>query len=361
MPPKILDGKQYAADLNAETKHEIEQITRPEIGYRKPGLAVILVGDDPASHTFVNQKRKICAEVGIQCEVHELPVATDQDRLLTLIDRLNKATHVDGILLQLPLPKHLCKDNIIPYIDPSKDVDGIHPYNMGLLATGNARLVACTPAGIMHLLYKTEQELTGKKALVIGYSDIVGKPLSMLLMQQGATVTCCSVTVKNLAFEVQQADIVIAAAGVLGLVKDFWLKPGSTVIDVGIHHVDTVKKDDQGIERKVTVIKGDVDTSSYSLANFMTPVPGGVGPMTVSMVAKNTQAASVARQQNNNAMLDRGIFPMHRLKRKHLVSAAAAAAAADSTAQSTLSHQNGATSGQTAVKRVKIDYIQSFN
>lgn len=341
MPTIIIDGKQHAADLNAETKHEIAELTRPEVGYRKPGLAVILVGDDPASQTYVNAKRKVCTEVGVQCEVHELPATTSEAKLVALIDRLNTTPHVDGILLQLPLPNHLYKDNIIPRIDPQKDVDGIHPYNMGLLATGNPRLIACTPAGIMHLLYKTGQDLTGKKVLIIGYSDIVGKPLSMLLLQQGATVTCCTITVKNLRDEVKKSDVVIAAAGVLGLVKSHWLKRGSTVIDVGMHRTETG-------------LKGDVEVS-FNAARYITPVPGGVGPMTVAMVARNTHSASVRMQQRNNPHLDKGIFPLHRLQRKRVENSAIADSAAPVAAQ------NGNGADHSPVKRVKIDLTQRLS
>lgn len=247
----------------------------------KPGLAVVLVGDDPASHIYVRNKTKACEEAGIVSFQHKLPASTSQQGLLRLIDELNRDTKVHGILVQLPLPPHIAADAVIHAISPDKDVDGFHPENVGRLVVGNPRFVPCTPAGVMRLLAHAGVTLAGKHAVVVGRSNIVGKPVSLLLLEKHATVTICHSRTPDLGAIIRQADVLIAAVGKPRLITAAMIKPGVAVIDVGINRLPDGK------------LCGDVDFQSMlGKASCITPVPGGVGPMTIAMLLENTVRAA---------------------------------------------------------------------
>ncbi|MGE4470858.1 MAG: bifunctional methylenetetrahydrofolate dehydrogenase/methenyltetrahydrofolate cyclohydrolase FolD [Desulfovibrio sp.] len=277
----ILDGKQTAATIRAEVRDEVAAL-QDEHG-RAPGLAVILVGEDPASQVYVRNKERACAEAGVASMPHKLPADTDQQALEELILSLNADAAVDGILLQLPLPKGLDSQKLLDMIDPDKDVDGFHPVSMGRLALGLPGFRSCTPAGVIELLSRYNIDPAGKKAVIVGRSNIVGKPLALLLMQGwkggNATVEVCHTRTPDLKKECLDADIVIAAVGVPGLVTGEMIRPGAVVVDVGINRTD------EGL-------RGDVDfASAKEKASAITPVPGGVGPMTIAMLLKNTLQA----------------------------------------------------------------------
>lgn len=281
-----LDGKAMAAMLRAEVKRDVAILADKGI---KPGLAVALVGSDPASHVYVKGKVKACAEVGIESTLLELPETTTQAELDALIDRWNADDAVDGILVQLPLPKHLNATSVVDRISPSKDVDGFHPHNLGLLAAGRPGLVACTPAGVMRMLsvYGNAYGWTpaGKRAVVLGRSITVGKPMALLLINANATVTVCHSRTPDIASRIAEADLVIAAAGSKQLVKGAWIKPGAVVVDVGIH------RNDDGS------LCGDVEFEIARLrAGALSPVPGGVGPMTIAQLMRNCADAAAARR-----------------------------------------------------------------
>ena len=278
---RIIDGKATAAAIRGELAAQAAALA-PTAG-RKPGLTVILVGDDPASHTYVRNKQRACGEVGIQSELLHLPADTSQTRLLELIDSLNERPDVDGILLQLPLPKGLDSRPCLERIAPDKDVDGFHPNNMGRLVLGLPGLRPCTPAGVMELLERYDLSPAGKRAVVLGRSNIVGKPLSIMLSAQGkyanATVTVCHSGTRDAADICREADFLFAAIGQPGFIHGGMIKPGAVVIDVGI----TVTE--KGL-------RGDCDFDSVSqVASAITPVPGGVGPMTIAMLLRNTMEA----------------------------------------------------------------------
>ena len=278
MTAQLIDGKSVAAQIRGEIANAIASERQKD--RRQPGLAVILVGDDPASHIYVRNKQQACEQVGIKSFYHALPATISAEALTSLIQQLNADTTVDGILLQLPLPAHLNTGNIIDSIDPAKDVDGFHPYNLGRLAQRRPALRSCTPCGIMYLLDHIGQTYKGKHAVVIGASNIVGRPMSFELLLAGATVTICHRFTTDLATHVQQADILVAAVGKPGLVKSTWIKPGATVIDVGITRLTN------------GTIIGDIEfVTAKERAAWITPVPGGVGPMTVAMLLKNTLIA----------------------------------------------------------------------
>jgi methylenetetrahydrofolate dehydrogenase (NADP+) / methenyltetrahydrofolate cyclohydrolase len=249
-------------------------------GLRPPGLAVVLVGNNPASEVYVRNKRKACAEVGVESHSYDLPAETPQTDILALIDRLNRDRAIDGILVQLPLPPHIDPETVIESIHPSKDVDGFHPYNVGRLAVRVPRLRPCTPWGVIQLLHATGEAFKGRTACVIGASNIVGRPMALELLLVGATTVVCHRFTSDTRAHVQQADVVIAAAGKPGLVQGDWIKPGATVIDVGINR------------REDGSLCGDVDfDAAAERAAWITPVPGGVGPMTVAMLLQNTLKA----------------------------------------------------------------------
>ncbi len=275
---QIIDGKAIAADIRRELKEEIAQLRAQDT---VPGLTVVLVGDDPASQTYVRSKRRACAEVGIRSDVRTLTEDTSQSELIGLIEELNNDPLVHGILVQLPLPKHIDSDEVLRVIDPNKDVDGFHPVNVGRLWTGLSKqgFVACTPAGIMELLHRTGIEPRGLNAVVIGRSNIVGKPMAALLLQSNATVTICHSRTQGLEDYCRRADILVVAIGQARLIQGDWVKPGAAIIDVGMNRVDGV-------------LCGDVDESARQVAGYITPVPGGVGPMTIAQLLRNTVIAA---------------------------------------------------------------------
>lgn len=279
MSAHIIDGKAIATQLRQQVKTRVEQ--RLSKGLRAPGLAVVLVGNDPASEVYVNNKRKGCEESGIQSFAYDLPSSTSQDELMALIDKLNADENVDGILVQLPLPDHLNTEAVIERINPDKDVDGFHPYNIGRLAQRMPVLRPCTPRGIMTLLESTGETIKGMDAVVVGASNIVGRPMALELLLAGCTVTVCHRFTKNLEQHVRRAELLVVAVGKPGIVKSEWIKPGAIVIDVGINRTEAGK------------LVGDVEyTSAAQRAGWITPVPGGVGPMTVATLLQNTTDAA---------------------------------------------------------------------
>ncbi|CAM5763898.1 bifunctional methylenetetrahydrofolate dehydrogenase/methenyltetrahydrofolate cyclohydrolase FolD [Bosea minatitlanensis] len=280
---RIIDGKAIAAALRAEIGREVAAIKAAR-GI-VPGLHVVLVGEDPASKVYVASKEKLAVEVGMNSVAHRLPAETTEAQLLAKLAELNADDHVDGILVQLPLPKHIDTGRIIDAIDPAKDVDGLHPINAGLLAGGKKGLVPCTPLGSMLLLKQALPSLSGLDAVVIGRSELVGRPVAQLLLQADCTVTIAHSRTRDLPAVVKRADIVIAAVGRPRMVKGDWIKPGATVIDVGINRLPDGK------------LTGDVDfAEAVTVAGAITPVPGGVGPMTIACLLKNTLTAFHARR-----------------------------------------------------------------
>lgn len=278
MSAQIISGTALARSIKNDLHQKIQTLI--DQGYRSPGLAVILVGENPASQIYVGNKRKSCLEVGIQSKSYNLSDTISEQELLSLIGELNQDDTVDGILVQLPLPKHISSVKVIERISPSKDVDGFHPYNVGRLCQRIPTLRACTPYGIMKLLETTGVDLHGQHAVIVGASNIVGRPMAMELLLAGATVTVTHRFTKNLQELVAQADILIVAVGKPHLVPGEWVKPGAIVIDVGINRV---------ADKKVV---GDIGfEAAQQRAGFITPVPGGVGPMTVAMLMVNTLSA----------------------------------------------------------------------
>ncbi|MCC7320275.1 MAG: bifunctional methylenetetrahydrofolate dehydrogenase/methenyltetrahydrofolate cyclohydrolase FolD [Rubellimicrobium sp.] len=281
MTARIIDGKAFAADVRARVATRVASL-REEQGIT-PGLAVVLVGEDPASQVYVRAKGKQTVEVGMESFEHRLPADTDEATLLALIGRLNADPRVHGILVQLPLPGHLDSDLVINAIDPAKDVDGFHISNVGLLGTGQKAMVPCTPLGCLMLLRDLHGSLSGMNAVVIGRSNIVGKPMAQLLLGDSATVTVAHSRTRDLPEVVRRADIVVAAVGRPEMVRGEWIRPGATVIDVGINRIDRGGK---------TVLVGDVHyDSAAAVAGAITPVPGGVGPMTIACLLANTLTA----------------------------------------------------------------------
>ncbi|MBR6680718.1 MAG: bifunctional methylenetetrahydrofolate dehydrogenase/methenyltetrahydrofolate cyclohydrolase FolD [Clostridia bacterium] len=275
----IIDGKAISAQIRQEIKQETEEFAA-EHGFR-PGLAVIIVGEDPASQVYVRNKKRACDEVGFYSESYELPASTTQDELNSLVDKLNKDDKIHGILCQLPLPKHLDENAVILRIDPKKDVDAFHPYNVGKIMIGDYSFLPCTPAGVMALLERSGIDITGKECVVVGRSNIVGKPQAMLLLHAHGTVTVCHSRTKNLAEVCRRADILVAAIGKADFFTADMVKDGAVVIDVGMN---------RRADGKLT---GDVDFESVApKASYITPVPGGVGPMTITLLMKNTLTAA---------------------------------------------------------------------
>ncbi|MBT3475530.1 bifunctional methylenetetrahydrofolate dehydrogenase/methenyltetrahydrofolate cyclohydrolase FolD [bacterium] len=275
MSKKIIDGKLVSANIREEIKKRTKVIK--EKYSRVPGLAAVLVGEDPASQIYVRNKRKSCADVGIYSEEHKLSESTTQDELLELINKLNNDVNINGILVQLPLPNHIDESNILSSVASDKDVDGFHPINAGHLFEGKPEFIPCTPHGIIKMLEFYNIDIEGKNAVVLGRSNIVGKPAAILLLQKNATVTICHSRTKNLNHELKKADIIVAAIGKAHFVKKEMVKEGAVVIDVGINRLETGK------------LAGDVDFDQVQeIASFITPVPGGVGPMTITMLLWNT-------------------------------------------------------------------------
>ena len=275
MSYELIDGKLVASKIREEIKDRVAEIKNKHS--RIPGLAAILVGDDPASEIYVRNKRKACEDVGIYSEEHKLSGDIAQEDLLKLINRLNGDENINGILVQLPLPKHIDDSTVLNSVSPEKDVDGFHPINAGLLFEGKPRFIACTPHGIIKMLEFYNIDIEGKNAVVLGRSNIVGKPASMLLLQKNATVTICHSRTRNLDKILKSADLIVAAIGRAKFVTPEMVKKGSVIIDVGINRLDDGK------------LVGDVDFENVKdISSYITPVPGGVGPMTITMLLWNT-------------------------------------------------------------------------
>ncbi len=278
MTAQIISGKEVAAEIKQQLEQEVKALTDRGI---IPGLTVVVVGEDPASQVYVRNKGKECEKLGMRSEIIRLPESTSQIELLDILDGLNQNTEVHGILVQLPLPKHISEESILLAIDPAKDVDGFHPVNVGNMVIGADSYLPCTPAGVIELIRRTGLDMAGKHAVIIGRSNIVGKPVSMLLLREHATVTICHSRTKNIEEITGQADILIAAVGKANLVKRSWVKPGAVVIDVGVNRLENGK------------LAGDVDLEDVKeVAGYITPVPGGVGPMTITMLLQNTLQAA---------------------------------------------------------------------
>jgi methylenetetrahydrofolate dehydrogenase (NADP+)/methenyltetrahydrofolate cyclohydrolase len=278
MSAQIIDGKAIAATIREEIKTEVHR--RRSLNQPIPGLAVVMVGEDPASAVYVRNKRKACEEIGMESAAYDLPATTSQHELVSLIDKLNADPNIHGILVQLPLPPHMDAESIIERIKPNKDVDGFHPYNIGRLALRMPMLRSCTPRGVMTLLERTGISARGLDSLVVGASNHVGRPMGLELLLAGATVTTCHRFTKDLASHVAKADLVVVAVGKPGIIKGEWIKPGAIVIDIGINRLENGK------------LVGDIEFESASQrAGWITPVPGGVGPMTVATLMQNTLEA----------------------------------------------------------------------
>ena len=284
MYAQLLDGKQVAHNVKQDIKHRIT--AHCQAGAAQPKLAVVLVGSDPASHIYVNAKRRSCQEVGIDSIAHDLPQHATEDDLLSLIDTLNQDDDINGILVQLPLPNHIDQSLVIERISPMKDVDGFHPYNLGRLAQRLPALRSCTPLGIMTLLAYYKLPIKSQHAVIIGASNIVGRPMAMELLIAGATVTICHRFTKDLDQQVNHADIVISAVGKAGLIQGQWIQQDAVVVDVGMNRLDDGR------------LVGDVDfEGAKQRASWITPVPGGVGPMTVASLMANTLQATLSQTQ----------------------------------------------------------------
>jgi methylenetetrahydrofolate dehydrogenase (NADP+)/methenyltetrahydrofolate cyclohydrolase len=281
MTATLIDGKAVSQQVRAEVRDDVEAWVAG--GGQRPGLATVLVGEDPASAVYVRNKQKACAEVGIEGFAHDLPADSTQEQVVELLAQLNADDRVSGILLQLPTPPHIDGSHLTTLIDPTKDVDGLTPVSAGLLAKGLPGLRPCTPAGVIELLKRYDVPLQGAEAVIVGRSDLVGKPVAALLLAENATVTTCHSRTRELDAVCRRADVLIAAVGRPEMVKGSWVKPGATVIDVGINRTDAG-------------LVGDVEFSSAAeVAGKITPVPGGVGPMTIAMLLGNTLAAAKAQ------------------------------------------------------------------
>ncbi len=311
MPATILDGNKIAAEIRAEAADAVKAMSGAGL---RPGLAVVLVGNNPASEIYVRGKVKSCEEVGIYSEKHTPLQNVTTDELLALVADLNRRNEIDGILVQLPLPPQVDSKKVLLAVDPAKDVDGFHPTNVGFLSTQRPGLVPCTPAGIMEMLQRSGIKIPGSEAVVIGRSDIVGKPMAMLLLNANATVTVCHSKTRDLAEVCRRADILVAAIGRAGLVTRDFVKPGATVIDVGMNRVtDPAEfarlftgsaKREETFRTKGSVLVGDVHPEVAEVAGAITPVPGGVGPLTIAMLMSNTVKAAKMRRGNFTAAAD---------------------------------------------------------
>jgi methylenetetrahydrofolate dehydrogenase (NADP+) / methenyltetrahydrofolate cyclohydrolase len=303
MVARILDGTRLANEIRAEIADQVQALRASGIS---PGLAVVLVGHNPASEVYVRGKVKASQEIGLYSEQHSPPESSSTDELLALIDSLNRRDEIDGILVQLPLPAHVDSKKVLLAVDPAKDVDGFHPMNVGYLSTQRPGLVPCTPAGVMEILRRSNIPVAGQEAVVVGRSDIVGKPVAMLLLNQNATVTVCHSKTHDLAGVCRRADILVAAVGRAGMVTPEFVKPGATVIDVGINkitnHVEfdrffagNAKRLESFLSKGSTLV-GDVHPKVAEIAGAITPVPGGVGPLTIAMLMANTVKAARMRR-----------------------------------------------------------------
>jgi methylenetetrahydrofolate dehydrogenase (NADP+)/methenyltetrahydrofolate cyclohydrolase len=279
---QLIDGKALSQKVQESVAKEVETLKQEK--NIVPGLAVILVGDDPASHAYVNMKAKACEKVGFYSITHNMPDTISQDEIIATIEMINANPRIDGILVQLPLPKHIDTDKILEVIDPKKDVDGFHAYNVGRLVTGLDTFVPCTPLGVMKMFEEYNIDLEGKDVCVVGASNIVGKPMASLLLNANATVTVTHIFTKDLKAHTSKADIVVVGVGVPGLIKEDMVKEGAIVIDIGINRLENGK------------LVGDVDFEAVSKkCSYITPVPGGVGPMTIAMLLSNTLKSAKAR------------------------------------------------------------------
>jgi methylenetetrahydrofolate dehydrogenase (NADP+)/methenyltetrahydrofolate cyclohydrolase len=304
MTATFINGTKIAEDIKKDVAAEVEKLKARNI---HPGLAVVLVGDDAASSAYVNMKARTCEQLGIHSKKLTIPSSITTEQLLAEVRKLNEDNSIDGILVQLPLPKHVNKHTILEGVDPRKDVDGFHSANVGSLVLGHEALVACTPSGVMELLHRSNVKLEGAHAVVLGRSDDVGKPQALLLMHANATVTICHSKTRNLAAITREADIVVAAIGKTALVTRDWVKPGAVVIDVGTNKVSNradverlFGKDETRLkefEKRGYIWVGDVDERAVKeVASLLTPVPGGVGPMTIATLMKNTLKAARMRR-----------------------------------------------------------------
>ncbi|HEY8500972.1 MAG TPA: bifunctional methylenetetrahydrofolate dehydrogenase/methenyltetrahydrofolate cyclohydrolase FolD [Clostridia bacterium] len=278
MEAKILSGRDIASEIRLGLKNDVEKLK--EIGVQ-PGLAVVIAGDDPASRIYVNNKKKACDEIGIRSFEYALPAETSEEEIIELIKTLNCDVNVHGILVQLPLPPHINEEKVLLGIDPGKDVDAFHPVNVGKIMIGNYRFLPCTPAGVIEMIHRTDIDLKGSECIVVGRSNIVGKPMAMLLLHEHATVTICHSRTRDLKTVCKRADVLVVAVGKPKLIKADFIKPGAVVIDVGTNRMENSK------------LCGDVDfEEAKGVASYITPVPGGVGPMTIAMLMKNTVKAA---------------------------------------------------------------------
>jgi len=303
MPASILDGTRIAADIRAEVAAEAKTLAAAGM---RPGLAVVLVGHNPASEIYVRGKVKSSEEVGLYSEKHTPPDTATTNELLALVEDLNRRDEIDGILVQLPLPRQVDSKKILLAVDPAKDVDGFHPMNVGFLSTQRPGLVPCTPGGVMEMLRRSGIEVAGKDAVVVGRSDIVGKPMAMLLINANATVTVCHSKTHDLPAVCRRADILVAAIGRAGMITRDFVKPGATVIDVGMNKItDRVEferffkgneKREQAFAKNGSTLVGDVHPKVAEVAGAITPVPGGVGPLTIAMLMSNTVRAAKLRR-----------------------------------------------------------------
>jgi len=305
MPARILDGTKIANDIRSEVAAEVKAMAAAGI---RPGLAVVLVGHNPASEIYVRSKVKACEEVGICSEQHTPPDTATTAELLALVEDLNRRDEIDGILVQLPLPSQVDSKRVLMAVDPAKDVDGFHPVNVGFLSTQRAGLVPCTPAGVIEILKRSAISIAGQEAVVVGRSDIVGKPAAMLLINANATVTVCHSKTHDLPGVCRRADILVAAIGRAGMITRDFVKPGATVIDVGMNKVtDPAEfarlfagnaKREETFRTKGSTLAGDVHPAVAEVAGALTPVPGGVGPLTIAMLMYNTVKAAKMRRGN---------------------------------------------------------------
>lgn len=303
MAATILDGNKIAAEIKSEVAEEVRRLAAAGI---RPGLAAVLVGHDPASEIYVRNKIKTCEELGIYSEKIAPPETVSTEELLAIIQELNQRDEIDGILVQTPLPKHVDSKNVLLEVSPQKDVDGFHPINVGNLSTQRPSLVPCTPAGVIEILKRSRIAIRGADAVVVGRSDIVGKPVAMLLLNNHATVTVCHSQTRDLAGHTRSADILVAAIGKAGMITPEMVKPGATVIDVGINRITeraefdkffkgNAKREKTFAEKGATLV-GDVDPGVAEIAGAFTPVPGGVGPLTIAMLMSNTVRAARMRR-----------------------------------------------------------------
>jgi methylenetetrahydrofolate dehydrogenase (NADP+) / methenyltetrahydrofolate cyclohydrolase len=312
MPATILDGNKIAAEIRSEVAADVKALSAAGM---RPGLAVVLVGNNPASEIYVRGKVKSSGEVGIYSEQHTPSARATTQELLDLVADLNRRDEIDGILVQLPLPPQVDSKKVLLAVDPAKDVDGFHPMNVGFLSTQRPGLVPCTPAGVMEMLERSKVKVAGQEAIVVGRSDIVGKPMTMLLLNANATVTVCHSKTRDLPGVCRRADILVAAIGRAGMITNDFVRPGATVIDVGMNRVtDEAEfarlfagnaKREETFRSKGSVLVGDVHPEVAEVAGAITPVPGGVGPLTIAMLMSNTVKAAKMRRGNRVAELAR--------------------------------------------------------